>query len=98
MRTSASIPLDANIVRGTEQVSCDFEEDTVILNILDGMYYELSDVGARVWELVESPRTFQEIEGVILDEYEVDPARCREDIERLIGELASKGLVEVRGA
>ncbi len=39
-----------------------------------------------------------EIREALLEEYDVSPDRCERDLVALLGELASRGLVEVRDA
>lgn len=67
----------------------------MLLNQADGVYYGLSDVGARVWALVERSASIARIRQTIVAEYDVDAARCAMDIDRLIAELVRRGLVVV---
>lgn len=76
------------------QVSSDLGGEVAILDLEAGMYYGLGDVGARVWELAQKPRTVQEIQDRILDEYEVEPASGRRDVLALLQQLSDKGLIE----
>lgn len=79
-----------------DQVSTSLEDEAVILNLKDGVYYGLNPVGARVWELLQEPRTVREILNILLEEYEVAPQRCGQDLLDLLKELAAKKLIEVR--
>lgn len=67
----------------------------MLLNQADGVYYGLSDVGARVWGLVERSASIARIRETIVAEYDVDAARCASDIDHLIAELVRRGLVVV---
>ena len=73
-----------------------FGSEIVILNLRDGVYYGLEDVGVRIWQLVQKPTTIAAIREAIVAEYDVDAARCERDVRALVGELASKGLVQLR--
>ncbi|HUM93115.1 MAG TPA: PqqD family protein [Candidatus Competibacter sp.] len=88
------------LAASSQQVSADLSangsENLVILNLKDGVYYELKEVAARVWGLVQQPSSFQSVLDAILAEYEVEPARCESDLVALIEDLVSRGLVEVR--
>jgi hypothetical protein len=78
------------------QVSSDLAGETVILNLDTGIYYGLVDeVGARIWSLMQAPRTVAEIRDAILEEYEVAPERCEHDLLALLERLAAEGLVEI---
>ncbi len=86
----------STVVVAENQVSSDLGKEVAILDLGAGMYYGLNEVGARIWELVQEPRTVEEIQAVILDEYEVDPASGKRDVLALLQQLADNRLVEVR--
>jgi hypothetical protein len=69
-----------------------------MLNLKNGTYYGLDAVGARVWNLIQEPRSVAAVRDVILDEYDVEPVRCESDLHTLLGELAAAELIEVRHA
>jgi hypothetical protein len=68
----------------------------VILNMEYGRYFGLNTTGAFVWDLVQQPRTVAEIEHGICSEFDVTPEQCRVDVARLLENLLSNGLIEVR--
>lgn len=88
----------STIVRAKDQVSTDLGGEVVILAFTSGEYYELQDVGARIWELIQEPKTVQEILGMLLSEYDVDAERCTGDLLALLQHLAAEGLIEVSDA
>jgi hypothetical protein len=55
----------------------------------------LDAVGARVWTLIQEPRTISEIQDTLLQEYDVEPERCGWDLQVLLQDLAAAGLVKV---
>ena len=69
---------------------------TKVLDQIVGKYYGLKAVGARIWELIQQPRTVAEIQTAILDEYDVPEEQCTCDLQALLRQLASEGLIEVR--
>ena len=86
------------VVVTPEQVSSALVGESVILNLKTGMYYSLNAVGASVWELLQTPHTVQDIYEAILDEYEVDPQQCRQEVSDLLQELLTVQLIEVQDA
>jgi hypothetical protein len=78
------------------QVSCDLSGEVVILNLQDGIYYGLNAVGARIWSMLEAPRSFDEICRSLLEEYDIDPDVCEKQLSALLSDLATHGLIEVR--
>lgn len=71
-------------------------ESVVILTLKDGVYYELKDVGARVWELIQEPHSVEFILDKLLEEYDVDGKRCETDLLALAENLAKLGLIEIQ--
>ena len=53
-------------------------------------------MGARVWNLLQEPRSVQEIWGIRLSEFEVAPQRGERDLLKLRQELSAEGLIEVK--
>ena len=88
-----------SLVVSKHQVSTDLSSDTsdsiVILNLKDGVYYELEKVAARVWKLIQQPCSIQSILETLIDEYEVDTQQCETDLMALIEDLSKKDLVEI---
>lgn len=81
-----------------DQVSCDLGGETAILNIKTGTYYGLDPLGARIWTLMAAPTSVAAIRDAILEEYEVEPARCEADVLELLSKLAAEGLIEISAA
>ena len=67
-----------------------------MLDLSSGEYYSLDEVGIRVWQLLQKPATVSDIRDAVVSEYDVDPVQCEKDIRALLGEMAARGLVEIR--
>ena len=80
----------------THQVSCDLAGEVVILNLQDGVYYGLNAVGARIWQLLEQPRSVEQIHAALLDEYDIDPDTCIRQVAAILRELVEHGLLDVK--
>ena len=85
----------ALIVVSKDQVSCDLAGEAAILNLKKGIYYGLDSVGARIWNLIQEPRTFAHVRDTLLREYDVERPRLEYDIRELLNQLAEQGLVEI---
>jgi hypothetical protein len=89
------ITLDSVVVASRDQVSSDLAGESVILDLSSGTYYGLDNVGHRIWHLLQEPRTVAQIVSTLLQEYDVEPERCREDVLALLRRLVDKRLIEV---
>src|SRR2546428_13535401 len=86
----------AVVVAIRDQVSADLAGEAAILNLRSGVYYGLDAVGARIWSLIQEPKTVEDIRDTILNEYDVEPERCESDLLQLLRQLAAEGLIEVQ--
>lgn len=69
-----------------------------MLDLRTGVYYGLEGAGARIWRLLRRPVTLAVLQEAIGGEYAVEPARCREDVAELVGELLQRGLIRIAPA
>lgn len=68
-------------------------DEAVLLDFERGIYYGLDGVGARVWELLAANASLEDAAAAMTEEYEVELAAVRRDIELLVDELVRNGLV-----
>ncbi|KAF5049244.1 Coenzyme PQQ synthesis protein D [anaerobic digester metagenome] len=76
-------------------VSCDLGGETAMLDMKEGIYYGLNEMGAIIWEYIQKPITLQEIVDKILADYEVDEETCYVDLVELVEEMLNNGLIEI---
>lgn len=93
-----SVSKHAAVVATRDQVCADLAGESVILHLQSGTYYGLDAVGTWIWEHIQQPRTVGEIRDAMLEEYEVEPGRCEQDLLALLQQLADAGLIEVKDA
>ena len=86
------------VVAAKDRVSCPLGDDVIILDLKAGLYFSLDNVGATIWQLVQQPRTVEELRQAVLDTFEVDPEVCERDLLALLRELATRNLIQVRDA
>jgi hypothetical protein len=86
---------DTTVAAIPGQISSDLAGEAVILDMRSGVYYGLNEVGAKIWHLVQRPQTIQNIQSAILQEYDVEPDVCLQDIHHLLQDLSAAGLVEM---
>lgn len=83
------------VVASRDQVSCPLGDEVAILNMKNTRYYGLSAVGARVWGLLQQPRSVGDIRDTLLDEFDVEVERCERDLIELLEKMRTAGLVDV---
>jgi hypothetical protein len=85
----------AMIKQADDVVSCDLEGETALMSVAQGKYYGLDPIGSRIWGLLATPRRMSEICTVLLQEYEVEPGRCEQDVQTLLNHFLEANLIEI---
>lgn len=73
-------------------------EEAVMMSIDAGRYYGVNAVGARIWELLETPRTIAQLCAQICEEFEVDPQTCETEVLKFVDNLITNGIVHESAA
>lgn len=89
------LSLNSQVVVAKDVVSCDLQGETAILNMKDGVYYGLDEVGTSIWKLIQEPRRVSEILRIILEEYDVERDVLMEDLMELLHQLMDNELVKI---
>ncbi|MEZ0579737.1 PqqD family peptide modification chaperone [Nocardioides sp. MH1] len=84
----------STIRRSDGVVEAQFDDVRVVLNE-DLAYLGLNDVGQRIWDLLESPRTVADLVAVLVEEYDVSETECVSDVSRYVDALAEHKLVRL---
>lgn len=90
--------LQSIVVATDEQLHADIEDELIVLCPDTQTYYSFNPVGGRIWELVQEPRSVEEIRDAIVREYDVPPDRCEADVLEFLESLSERDLVEFRSA
>jgi hypothetical protein len=85
-------------VATSEQVSCPLGEESAILNLKNSVYYGTNPVASSVWKLLQRPRSVAELRDALVEEYDVEPERCMQDLLTLLDKMKDEGLIDVRSA
>jgi len=88
------IALHTVVVAAQAQISSDLGDETVILNLKNGMYFGLDQVGTRIWKLIQQPQSVTTLCNTLIAEYDVTAAQCELDVVALLWELATAELIE----
>jgi hypothetical protein len=89
----SGVASETRLVRDQEALAAVVDDDTVMFSPQQDTYFGLDPIGGRVWELLERPRSFDELCALLRDEYKVDAETCRADVGVLVDQLRVAGLV-----
>jgi hypothetical protein len=95
INTDLTVIENSTVMATAGQVSTELDGRAVILDVTSGTYYELNEVGSRVWALIQTATRVTAIHEQLLAEYDVDTELCMQDLLALLRHLASVGLIQV---
>jgi hypothetical protein len=70
-------------------------DERVMMSAAQGNYIGLSAVGARIWELIETPHTVESLCAALVAEYDVDPATCRAEVDSFLATLGQHNAIRI---
>lgn len=94
---STTFNLQQRVAQTPGHLVSNMNGEKVMMSIEKGKYYNLGHVGGRIWELIESPSTIEEITSALLSEYDVDRNTCENQVQSFLNHLLSEGLIQVEG-
>ena len=68
-------------------------DELVMMSAGKGKYIGLSEIGARIWELIETPQDVDAVCARLQDEYDVAAEPCHAEVEAFLNELVTHGAI-----
>lgn len=94
MLKTEGLSLAKRVVQVKGNIVSDMGGEKVMLSIESGKYYNLGEIGGRIWELIEHPVPLAEVVGVLTAEYEVERTECEQHVISFVEMLLQEGLIE----
>jgi len=93
--TQLTIENESKISKTDDCVETVVDDELVLMNVVNGLFYSLKDTARRAWELLDEQGSFGALVETMCGEYDVAEDVCRADLARLIEDLKERNLVEV---
>jgi len=71
----------------------ELDGNQVMMHIEKGKYFGLTPVGKRIWDLVEQPKSFDEITGILLSEYEITKDQCEQEVRQFLDKAVQYNII-----
>ena len=79
--------------RNKETISGALHDQLVMMDIQQGKYFALNPVATRIWELLETPLGLEALCQALLEEFDVTPEQCHQEVLEHLAEMQKLGLV-----
>jgi hypothetical protein len=70
-------------------------DELVMMSAESGRYLGLSQVAARIWELIETPANVDALVEQLQAEYEVTHETCRAEVDAFLADLVKHGAAKL---
>ena len=70
------------------------DAEAVILNLDNGYYYSLNEVGTRIWESIIKQKSLPEILNLLKEKYQLPKKQLKSDLLALVKDLEKEELIE----
>ncbi len=69
------------------------DEETIVVDPRTREVHLLNETAARIWELLATPRSLDDLTGALVDEYDAPAEEVRASVEETLAVLRDKGLL-----
>ena len=72
----------------------EIDGEAILLNLDSGVYFGLDEIGTRVWSLISEQLSLSDVQRRMIAEFDVSQSQLHQDLDQLIRELLSQGLLQ----
>ena len=95
MTIETQISLQAQVCQLPGHIVSDMAGEKVMLSVQQGNYYNLGEVGGRIWDLIAEPIAVEALVGQLMTEYAVEQSVCQAHVLSFLEQLTKQGLIAV---
>lgn len=94
------MPIDQTsiVVRSETSMTAPLDNELVVVSLASNAYIALDEIGRRIWEMLETPRSVAELCATLADEFSGPIEEIQSDVLSFLTELESVGLLNVTPA
>jgi predicted transcriptional regulator len=68
-------------------------DELVMMDASQGQYFGLNAIANLIWQLLEAPKSVDELVKILTQQFDVSELQCRQDTELLIQQLLDKKVI-----
>jgi hypothetical protein len=81
------------VIKAPDVLLQDLEGEAVLLNLANGLYYGLDENSYHMYKTLITSTSVQEAYEALCQEYEVETAQLKSDLDRFLAQLIEQGLI-----
>ncbi|WP_374148488.1 lasso peptide biosynthesis PqqD family chaperone [Priestia megaterium] len=83
------------VTQSAGNIVSDMGNEKVMLNIENGKYYNLGEIGGDIWESISKPTQVNELVHHIVKKYEVQTDKCEAEVISFLENMYQENLIEL---
>ncbi len=96
MKEENSLSLETKVSRNPEIIHSAMDNEVVMMSVDQGLFFGLDQIGAHIWELLETPKTGEEVISLLLPQYDVTREKCESDTLRFLNKMLDKKIILIQ--
>jgi hypothetical protein len=92
---TGSISLNSTVVQNPGNYVSDMDGEKVMLSVKNGKYYNLGEIGGKIWEHLEKPILISNLIPSLISQYNVNQNECEDQVLSFLNLLAIEELILV---
>lgn len=82
------------VLKAPDVLLQDLDGEAVLLNLVNGQYYGMDENSYYMYKTLTSSASVQAAFDALLQEYEIEPALLKSDLDRFLAHLLENGLIK----
>jgi hypothetical protein len=94
--STPQLNLKSVVQRDPEIIAAEADKDLIMVSVVKGSYYGVSDVARAIWEAIEQPKKVSDLVDDLASTYSIERPKCQEETLSFLGDLLAERLVRVK--
>jgi hypothetical protein len=70
--------------RNHQVIDGSLDDNLVMMHLNKGKYFGLNPVGKRIWELIEQPKSLEDLTNILITEFDVNHEQCTQEVKAFL--------------
>ncbi|QIV95584.1 coenzyme PQQ synthesis protein D (PqqD) [Allofrancisella inopinata] len=88
-----NLSIKDKIYRNKDFYSSEIDDEVIMMNIDNNSYYSTGEIGNRIWQLLDTVTTCEDICKQLIQEYDVSQEQCQKDVLKFLTELLDNSAI-----
>lgn len=87
-----------SVVQASGNVASNMDGEKVLMSIKNSKYYNLGEIGGVIWDLIETPKSVNNLIDILMEQYEVEQSECEEQVIHFLELLYKEDLIQAKNS